>query len=327
MGTFHVIPIVSLFAFSSATAHAADCSDVLIPRTSSFHSSVYKWMSLLNAVRMGQQSQNSSALGFGYGGFDLTYSDAQTAASFYQQRTRYSLAQSETISLVTSELPPEMARSFVDCIKASKQDITITAPSGSDNQEAFQIKVVWTPTYSVQVIEGSTDRTVGINVTNGKNISAGPKRVSPTNSVTFNVVRENLDKPISISVSIDGRDSDFFTLPARPQYDLVLKSVRKDAGPLRRSGHFGNTAGSIPFCLDAPDGTSQFLPGTVKATVTGNGLEWEQRSHITVTETNPLATCAIVKSDGVGCNEDACYHDTTGHLSAIQTSVTKIEYK
>jgi len=40
-----------------------------------------------------------------------------------------------------------------------------------------------------------------------------------------------------------------------------------------------------------------------------------------------LRVCAIVKSDGVACNEDACYHDTTGHLSAVLASITKIQIR
>lgn len=317
----------SLFGLLSSPSYGdTDCSKVLIPKKSSFQSSVQKWISLLNAVNMGEQNQNSSAVGFGYAGFDLSYSDAQAAASFYQQRTRYQLAENDTLSIVSTELPPALAKDFVDCVKATKADITVSAPSGSENQEAFQIKVLWTPTYDVQVVDGKTSRQATINVTNGKNTSTGDKLVSPTKSVTFNVTRDSLDKPLSISASIDGKDSDFFTFPARPQNDLVLKSSIKDYGPIRRSGHFGNTAASAQFCLDAPDGVSQFLPSTVKTTVTGNGAEWKERSHIQVTEATPLRVCATVESAGVGCNEDACYHDTTGHLSAVLASITKIQY-
>ncbi|MBZ9907733.1 hypothetical protein LB557_17135 [Mesorhizobium sp. BR115XR7A] len=318
---------LSYVAISTSAALAdPDCRNLIIPRTSSFQSSMQKWISLLNAVNMGAQSQSSSDMGFGYAGFDLSYADARNASNFYQQRTRYSLAETDTLSIVSTELTPEIAHEFVNCVKATKEDITISAPSGADNQEAFQVKILWTPTYSVQVNDGTTDRVVAINVTNGKSMSTGEKRVAPTNSVTFNVQRESLDKPISISASIDGRDSDFFTFPARPQYDLVLRAIRSDTPPIRRSGHYGNTEASLPFCLPDPDGNSQFLPLSAQVTVTGNGAEWERRSHIALTTVNPLAVCAIVKSDGVGCNEDKCYHDTTGHLSATQVSITKIEY-
>jgi hypothetical protein len=320
--------ILSALVLSSSSAYSdADCSKVLIPKKSNFQSSVQKWISLLNAVNMGEQSQSSSAVGFGYAGFDLSYSDAQAAASFYQQRTKYQLAENDTLSIVSTELSPAIAKEFVECVKATKADITISAPSGSDNQDTFQIKVLWTPTYDVTVVDGKTSRLAIINVTNGKNISTGERIISPTKSVTFNVVRDSLDKPISISASVDGRDSDFFTFPPRPQSDLVLKSVKKDSGQIRRSGHFGNSPASALLCLDPPDGVSQFLPSTVKATVTGNGAEWEGRSHIAVTEATPLSVCAVVKSDGVGCNEDACYHDTTGHLSATEATITKMEYK
>jgi opacity protein-like surface antigen len=320
------LAVLSAFVVSSSAYADTDCSKVLIPKKASFQASMQKWISLLNAVNMGQQSQDNSAVGFGYAGFDLSYSDAQAASSFYQQRTKYQLAENDTLSIVSTELPPALAKEFVECVKATKVDITITAPSGSENQEAFQIKILWTPTYSVQVVDGKTSRAVTINVTNGKSVSKGEKIVEPTNSTTFNVVRDSLDKPVSISASVDGRDSDFFTFPARPQSDLVLKSVEADYGPIRRSGHYGNSPASGLLCLPAPDGSSQFLPSTVNATVTGNGSEWQGRSHIDITQKTPLKICAVVKSDGVGCNEDACYHDTTGHLSATLATITKIEY-
>lgn len=131
-----------LIVVSTPAAYAVDCSDVLIPRAASFQSSISKWLALLNVINMGQQNQSNSSIGIEYGGFGLDFADAQAAASFYQQRTRYSLAQSETLSIATTELPVELAQSFVDCVKAAKQDVTIKAPSGSETQKAFQLTVL-----------------------------------------------------------------------------------------------------------------------------------------------------------------------------------------
>jgi hypothetical protein len=184
---------------------------------------------------------------------------------------------------------------------------------------------MWTPTYDVQVRDGTTARTATVNITNG-NKTSSDKIVSPTGSAVFNISRVSLDKPIFISASIDGRDSDFFSVPARPQYDLVLKAVKADYGPIRRSGQFGPEAASAPFCLPDPEASSQYLPETAKKYVTGAGLDWQNRSSIDFSVDTPLSVCAIVSSAGVACTEDKCYHETTGHLNAILASTVKISY-
>jgi len=165
---------------STPALAATDCSAVLIPKISQFRTSMQKWLSLLNVVDRGSSSSDANNAGFGYAGIDLNYSDAQSAAEFYKQRTKYSLAESESLSLSTSELDPKVAQAFVECVKGSKQDISIHAPSGSENQEGFQIQVTWTPTYSVKVIDGSTDRLVELNMnSNGKLASSIKKRSRP----------------------------------------------------------------------------------------------------------------------------------------------------
>lgn len=135
-----------------------------------------------------------------------------------------------------------------------------------------------------------------------------------------------MDEPLIITAAVDGRDSDFFILPARPKYDLVLSQAYRSYGPIRRSSHYGPEAASARFCLPSPDGSSQYLPETVTATATGNGLEWEGRSRIEIKQKTPLDVCAVVYSAGVPCKEESCYHDTTGHLSAVLASLVKIEY-
>ena len=245
------------------------------------------------------------------------------------QKTKYALAKSETLSLTTSELDPQIAQKFVECVKNSKIDISIHAPSGSENQEGFQIRVTWTPTYDVKVIDGSTARPAEINMnSNGRLASSMKKTITPTGSVTFNIIRESLDKPISISAAIDGRESEFFTFPARPKYDLQLKSVVNSQGPIKRSGQFGNTAvtATPPLCLPDLQGNSQYLPDTAKAYPTGAGEDWEKRSYVKIVDKTPLRMCALVSSDGVACNEDKCYHETTGWLSAVQASIVEIKY-
>jgi hypothetical protein len=303
-----------------------DCTKVLVPKVTQFQASMEKWLALINLVKMTSDRQDQSKIGLSYGGVDLSSADAQAASSFYEQRTKYSLAETDTISLSTTEVPPNQVQGFVECVRGSKQDITISAPSGAENQEAFQIKVTWTPTYDVQVKENTTARTARLTITNGTPVS-NDKIISPTNSVVFNVMRPSLDKPIFISASIDGRDSDFFSFPERPQFDLKLTPV-KNALSIERSGQLGTTAVSLPLCLPDPQGDSQYLPETANKYVTGAGYLWDTVSSIDYSERTPLSVCAKVNTGGVGCVDPKpeCYHKTTGNLSATLASIVKINY-
>lgn len=181
--------LISTFGLLMLTnaAHAdTDCTKVLVPKVTQFQASMEKWLALINLVKMTSDHQGQSNIGFSYGGVDLSAADAQAASSFYQQRTKYTLAETDTISLTTTEVPPALAQAFVECVKGAKQDITISAPSGAENQEAFQIKVVWTPTYNVEIKDRTTARTAAINITNGSKMSAD-KIISPTGSAVFNI--------------------------------------------------------------------------------------------------------------------------------------------
>jgi hypothetical protein len=76
--------------------------------------------------------------------------------------------------------------------------------------------------------------------------SLSVKSVAATNSATFNIVRDTLDKPIFISAS---------------------KKTRTV-----RSEDFGKE-----LCLPVPSDTAQYLPETAKVAVTGGGYEWQPR--------------------------------------------------
>jgi hypothetical protein len=157
-------------------------------------------------------------------------------------------------------------------------------------------------------------------------VSPNDKVISPTGSVPFNITRQNLDKPIFISASIDGRESDFFSFPARPQSQVVLTLKPVDSLMIQRSGHYGTEAASLQFCLPAVSGDSEYLPGTASATVTGAGYQWKERFSINISQSSPLSICAVVSAGGVACGEAKCYFNTVGHLSAALASIVKINY-
>ena len=134
----------------TGSAQAEDtCAKMLIPKVTSFQSHVEKWLALRSFVNSGASKQEQEQLGVGYAGFDLSYADAQQASSYYQNQTHYSLSESQSISIASSELPVEIAHQFVDCVRGTKADITLVAPPGAENDKAFQLKVLWTPQYPV----------------------------------------------------------------------------------------------------------------------------------------------------------------------------------
>jgi len=315
--------------FLISVANAEDCTKALAPRVTQFRASMEKWLALVNLVKMTSDRRDQSKIDLGYSGFNLSADDAEAASSFYEQKTKYNLSEAATISLTSTEVPRDSVLGFVECVKNTRQEILVSAPSGADNQEAFQIIVSWRPNYNVSILpvlgtSGTTNRTASVNVTNGRLI-VPEKEISPQGAVVFNVVRDSLDKPIFISASIDGRESDFFSFPARPQSELKLTPVKNEIS-IVRSGQVGPSGASLPLCLPDPQGSSQYLIHTVKSSVTGSGDGWQSKSHIEVAEPNPLSICATVTSDAVGCVEDKCAHTTIGHLSATLISIVNINY-
>ncbi len=98
-----------------------------------------------------------------------------------------------------------------------------------------------------------------------------------------------------------------------------------DSGAIRRSGQFGDTPVSVPLCVNVNPG-GRLLIDSATVNVTGAGAEWKERSNITIDKgANPLQICATVYSAGVGCDEDKCYHETTGHLRVLEMAVKKID--
>ncbi|MDW9766671.1 hypothetical protein [Sinorhizobium meliloti] len=260
-------------------------------------------------------------LGVKYEGFDLALSEAQTLASFYKSRTNYQLAQSDRVSLLSTELSPESVRAYVECLKNTKTNITIQAPDGAEFAEAFQIIVKWHPQYTVQVVDGKTERPVNVNITNGSLASSNDKIIQQQGQVTFNVLRPDLDKPLYITASVDNQESDFFTFPPIARSKMIVSLLKAERGPIKRSGHYGNTPVAVNMCLE-PEGGGILLPSTARATVTGAGHEWEQRSKNTLLENNnQFQVCSKLWTGGVPCNEDACYHETTGQLSVLQAYI------
>ena len=148
--------------------------------------------------------------------------------------------------------------------------------------------------------------------------------IAEKGQVTFKILRDSLDLPITIVATIDEKVSDFFTFPATPKFKLELTQREDKYGPIRRSGQFGDTPVSAPLCINASPG-GRLLVGSAAVNVTGAGAEWKERSNITIDKgSNPLQICATVYSAGVGCDEDKCYHETTGHMRVLEMAVKKI---
>ncbi len=324
----HICAYVFAVASLAPVVAYADCDPTKILRdnVTTYQRSILTWLSYVDSLSKGGSSSSDPNLGIGYEGFNLSFNDAQAASNYYQSNTNYQLAESDRVSIISTKLSPESVTAYIACLSHQTSDMTISAPDGAVSQQGFPITVSWHPTYNVPVVQGTTDRQVHIDVTNGKTLSKNDVLVADKGQVSFKILREKLDEPITIVASIDEKVSDFFTFPARPQYKLSIVALEGTNGPMRRSGHYGNTPVSQPLCIKAdPDG--RLLVDSAVVNVTGAGAEWKERSGIVIDKgANPLQVCATVSTAGVGCNEDACYHETTGHLRVLEMKITKIEY-
>jgi hypothetical protein len=309
-----------------ATNVWAECDPTKILRdnVTSYQRDIETWLAYVDSLSKGGSSSSNPSLGVGYAGFDLSFSDAQAASNYYQSSTSYQLAQSDRISILSTQLSPDSVTAYVACLTNATSNMTISAPDGSSIQQGFPITVSWHPTYKVSVVHNSTDRDVRIDVSNGKLLSKNDAVIAEKGQVTFKVLRESLDLPITIVATIDEKVSDFFTFPPKPKFKLELTQREDDIGPIRRSGHYGDTPVSLPLCIKASPG-GRLLVGSAVTTVTGAGAEWKERSNISLDKgANPLEICATVYSAGVGCDEEKCYHETTGHLRVLEMAVKKI---
>ena len=263
------------------------CNEMLIPSTAKFESSITRFVSLINALKEAKSESNETGISVGYAGFQVGFNDANTLSSFVQNDSHDTLSESQSVSVVTSQLPVELAKNYVDCIRATKQDVTMVTSQGADNQHAFQIHVTWTPTYDVPVVSGTTARPVQLLLTPSGGVAAvsvdgavSPAMISPTKTVSYSVTRASLDEPLYITAVIDGRSSDILSFPSRAKKDISLSSVTQGSPLIRRSGHYGPDAASFRFCRTEPGEHSIYLPSSVKAEVTGAAYEWQPRSKI-----------------------------------------------
>ncbi len=315
----------AVLSFLPAIAQAdCDPTKILRDNVTSYQRSIETWISYVDSLSKGGTSAENPALGVGYEGFNLSLSDAQSASNYYQSNTNYELAQSDRVSILSTKLSPDSVTAYIACLTNDTSNITISAPDGSDNQQGFPIKVSWHPTYNVAIARGTTDRPVHIDITNGKLLSKNETLIAEKGQVEFKVLRDNLDTPITIVASIDDKVSDFFTFPSRPKFKLDMPQ-REASDKIQRSGHFGDTPVSVPLCINANAG-GRLLVDSATVTVTGAGAEWKERSNISIDKgANPLLVCATVYSAGVGCDEDKCYHETSGHLRVLEMTVKRID--
>ena len=302
-----------------------DPSKILRDNVTTYQRSIVTWIAYVDSVSKGSSSSSDPSLGIGYEGFNLSYSDAQAASNYYQSNTNYELTQSDRISILSTKLSPDSVTAYVACLTHDTSDMTISAPDGAATQQGLQIKVSWHPTYNVVVRSGTTDRPVHIDVTNGKLLSKNDATVAVKGQVPFKILRESLDTPITVIASIDEKVSDFFTLPAKPKFKLDIVSREFNFPTIQRSGKYGDSPVSYPSCLEVNTG-GRFLVDSAVVSVTGAGLEWKERSSISLDKgANPLQVCATVNSAGVSCKEDKCYHETTGHLRVLEIGVKRID--
>lgn len=305
----------------AAVAQSCDPAKILRDNVHSYQSSIQKWMSYVDSISTGRDSTDNGNLGVKYEGLELSQSEAQTVSAFYKSRTNYQLAESDRVSLLSTELSPDSVQAYIECLRNNKTDITLHAPDGAEFAEAFQLIVKWHPQYNVAVVDGKTDRTVNVNVTNGTLASPNDKTIIQQGQVSFNLVRPDLDKPLYISASIDGRESEFFTFPPRTKSTLVVSLKKSAYGPIKRSGHFGDSEVGVNMCLE-PDNGGILIPSSARATVSGAGMEWQARSKNTLMDdNNQFQVCSRLWTAGVPCKEDTCYHEATGQLSVLQAYI------
>ncbi|WP_146056471.1 hypothetical protein [Methylobacterium sp. V23] len=316
------IVIVALGIQQPAYA-ACDATKILRENLYSYDSSVQTFLSYVDSLTRDNRSASSSNASIKYKGIDLSASEAQALSSYFKSQSDFRLAQSDRRSILSTELAPDSVTAYIECLKNETSNMTITAPDGSDAQEQFQITVKWHPTYPVSVVDGATSRKASLNIVNGTALE-NEKLITDKGSISFKIKRDSLCKPISITASIDNRESDFFTFPAVPQFKINLTKKTVDSFVIRRSGHYGNTEFATNICI-VNDPSTALLPSSAKVNVTGAGMDWENRSKINILDgADQLGVCARVYSGGVPCDSEKCYHETTGHLSVLQASTERV---
>lgn len=316
----------AVLSFAPASARAeCDPSKILRDNVTSYQRSIETWIAYVDSLSKGGSSSDNPSVGIGYEGFNLSFSDAQAVSNYYQSSTNYQLAQSDRVSILSTKLSPDSVAAYTACLTNDTSNMTISAPDGATAQQGFPIRISWHPTYNVAVVRGTTDRVAHIDVTNGKLISKNDAIIAEKGQVEFKILRESLDAPITIVATIDDKVSEFFTFPARPKFQLEMAQREVNDGPIKRSGQYGDTPVSVPLCVNANPG-GRLLVDSATALVTGAGAEWKERSSISIDKgANPLQVCATVYSAGVGCDEEKCYHETSGHLRVLEMAVKRID--
>lgn len=316
---------------AAATASAAqDCSAeaILKPDVIRYDQNILTFLAYSASVDQLVKQNQSAGLGAKYEGFSLNYDDAKSLASMYSSRTNFALSQDASISLVSSVIPPEARRDFIECIRLTKSNIELVTKPGAQFQEAFQGEVLWHPTYSVENKPTVGDeREVKLIITNGVIDFGNDSKLRPQQDAPFRISRPNLDKPLYLTAFIDNKASDQLEFPARPRKTVRTELREVKSEMFRRSGHYGpDPADWGPFCV-RPEKGGILLPSTAVASKSGGGHEYDGRTSVTISSSSPLSVCITVHSKGTGSTEEKHGHQVQGTLTVAEAFMEDIQYQ
>lgn len=319
------------FLATTAMASAAqDCSAeaILKPNVIRYDQNILTFLAYSTSIDQLVKQNQSSGLGANYNGFSLSYDDAKSLASMYSSRTNLALSQDASISLISSVIPPEARRDFIDCIRLTKSNIELVTKPGAQFQEAFQGEILWHPTYSVENKPTIGDeREVKLVITNGTLDFGDGSKLRPQQDAPFRISRLNLDKPLYLTALIDNKVSDQLEFPARPKQTVRTELREVKTEPFHRSGHYGpEQADWGPFCAYPTNG-GILLPSTAVASKSGGGHEYDARTSVTISSSSPLAVCITVHSKGTGSTEEKHGHHVQGSLTVAEAFMEGIKYE
>ena len=205
-------------------------------------------------------------------------------------------------------------------------NIDIILPSGSESRKIIQGTIKWHPQgYNPEIINGKQERPIKLTIDNGSPIKGDGEIIAPSQSVDFQVKRNSLDKSFTLSVNIDNRSGDILTYPPVTKYGIGTRLRTIESTLLMRNDNKGLDAAALdPVCVVPKDEQGMLLPSTAKTQKTGGGVEWDARTKVTITESNPLRICIVVSSEGAGCR-NKCDHQVKGYLSVMEAFFSPVK--
>ncbi|MER9581155.1 hypothetical protein [Mesorhizobium sp. M0276] len=316
-----------MYSLSASAEDKCPAAEILRPDVVKYDTSALTFLAYNHAVDQLVRKGQSTGVGVRYDGFDLSYNDAQNIASMYSSRTNTVLSQDASVSLISSEIPPDNRKAFLDCIRAASSDIEIFVKPGAFQKQSFQGTIEWHPTYTVDITDAEKDeREVNIVTTNGTVEYGERLKLRPNQNTLFQIDRLDLDLPFYMTAYIDKRASEQFEFPARPESTIAIELRTLTTDVFRRSGHYGPEAADWgPFCI-YPQKGGIMLPSTAVPTKSGSGYDFDRRTEVKISSSRALETCIIVHSGGVPDRVEKYGHQVQGTLSVAEAFVRKLKY-